>query len=199
MRILIDVDGVLADFVGGLCRELNAMGYRRRPEDFRHWCLNRTLPPGELGDADGVAKTWRFCLNLEWYEGAIAFVKALQSAGEVTAVTAPYAGSTYWMHERADWLTPVISPRDVVFTYGERKRDIRGDVLIEDHPGNASAWLNANPEGFAILIDRPWNQESAQEFQHHERMVRARSYKEALFHVQLRASVMQDSVSEAAK
>lgn len=179
-RILTDVDGVLADFIGGVCNELTRRGYGRTPEDFRHFELKASLPPDELRSAFQIMSEPGFCHSLDWYRGAQGFLAALSQFGEVHAVTAPLLNSPSWMHERMSWLSSNIDSERVHFVAGKYKHLIRGDVLIEDHPGNAREWLDANPGHTAILIDRPWNSPSANEFWPHRNMYRVRSYADAL-------------------
>lgn len=180
MIIHTDVDGVLADFVGGLCIELGARGFRRAPDDVRHWELAKSFSDEELRAAHEIMASPGFCHALEWYEGARDFLRALRGEGEVHAVTAPFRSSSSWMHERYGWLSSEVQGDRVHFVSGKYKHLLRGDVLVEDHPGTARAWCEVNESGVAILIDRPWNRPGADEFWPHSRMFRAQSYGEAL-------------------
>lgn len=180
MIVLTDCDGVIADFVGGLCRELALRGFVRTPEQIRHWDLRESLPPEEARAAHEIMAAPGFCHALEWYEGAREFLRAAHELAEVHAVTAPYRASPSWMHERLTWLSAAVVPERVHFVSGKHKHLVRGDVLIEDHPQTAYAWADAHPRGLAILIDRPWNSPQAKEFWPHSRMVRVRSFEEAL-------------------
>lgn len=180
MIIHTDVDGVLADFVGGLCKELALRGYSKAPEDITHWELAESFSPEEMRAALEIMSSPGFCHGLEWYEGARDFVRALEDQGQVHAVTAPVRSGCSWMHERLGWLSSVFPGDHVHFVSGKYKHLVRGDVLIEDHPANARAWVEAHPDGIAILIDRPWNSPQAKEFWPHVRMFRVRSFDEAL-------------------
>ncbi len=180
MIILTDIDGVLADFVGALCEELQARGFETTPEDVKHWDLAASLSSDEMRAALEVMTTPGFCHGLEWYEGARQFLAALGTLGEVHALTAPLRSASSWVPERLSWLARDLDGDRVHFVSGKHKHMMRGDVLIEDHPKNAIEWLDAHPRGIAILIDRPWNSPDAVEFWPHARMYRAKSYEGAL-------------------
>jgi 5'(3')-deoxyribonucleotidase len=114
-----------------------------------------------------------FVSGIGWVDGAADAVRLFRRWGhDVLCVTSPYSGSRTWMRERLEWLEPLFHHDDVLFVKGARKPLVRGDVLVEDHPAIACAWLEANPEGKAILVDRPWNSPDAAEWQPHDRMIR---------------------------
>ena len=179
--ILCDCDGVLADFVGALCAELTARGLPKTPADIRHWELALSLNADERSQVDSITVAPGFCAELAWYPGAYSFLHQLCAMGMVHVVTSPMVGSPTWMWERKCWFaSSALSSDRVHFVSGAHKRLVRGDILIEDNSTIAHAWLEANLDGFAILIDRPWNSPAAKESQPHPRMFRASSYENAL-------------------
>lgn len=180
MRILADCDGVFADFIGGVCAGLKAYGYNRTPDDIKHWALEASLPDEECRVTYQLMKEPGFCHRLEWYEGAREFMRQLVREGETHVVTAPFRDGSHWMNERIAWLASEMPGDRVHFVQGKWKHLLRGNVLVEDHPKTAHDWLLANPGGIALLIDRPWNQPSANEYQAHMSMYRVRSFEEAL-------------------
>lgn len=180
MIILSDVDGVFADLVEGLCVELRASGFDRTPEHFKHYDLAECLTAEEMRVVLTAMAAPGFCHAIEWYPGAREFLRELVKLGEVHAVTAPFDGSSTWASERRAWLSSEMPRKRVHAISGEYKHMLRGDVLLEDHPANACAWLDAHPTGLALLVDRPWNSPAAKEFWPHARMVRVRSFDEAL-------------------
>lgn len=180
MIILSDCDGVLADFVGGLCAELAVRGFDRKPESLTHWDLSLSLGPEELREAHQIMSSPGFCHALPWYDGARELVSRLAHVGEVHALTAPFRSGVTWMQERLSWLASAIPGDRVHFVSGKYKHLVRGHVLIEDHPETARAWCDWNPDGVAILVDRPWNRPGAAEWCAHRNMYRAESYARAL-------------------
>jgi 5'(3')-deoxyribonucleotidase len=151
MRLLLDVDGVLCDLVGQLCRLLP----HRHVSDFTAYQFEHVLTLDELETVRRAMTASGFCRDLPWHDGALDFVQRLRLIGEVVAVTRPYDESPTWTYERARWLRPHVP--DVVHT--DRKTLIPGDVLIEDSLENAVQWSCCHAAGLAIIIDRPWNQE----------------------------------------
>jgi 5'(3')-deoxyribonucleotidase len=88
------------------------------------------------------------------YPGAEAFVRELQSVGDVVAVTTPFAQSLTWAYDRTQWLKGIGIDKVVLV---DEKRVVRGDILIEDFVTNMPPWLAENPGGVGILLQRPWN------------------------------------------
>lgn len=181
MIILTDVDGVLVDFVGGVCSDLRKSGENVWPSHVKSWELSHTFSDRALGLFGSHSKRKGFCYELEWYKGALGFLAALRRLGDVHAVTAPLYTSEHWMAERMKSLGDMAFTHDHVhFTAGRFKHLVRGDVLIEDHPKTAADWCRVNKRGHAILIDRPWNQPIAKEYDKHPRVIRVCSYDQAV-------------------
>lgn len=152
-RILIDVDGVLADLVGALCGELRKHGHPRTEWDVTAYNFEDCLPLDEVALMREAMERPGFCASLPWYSGASVFATMLHDHGDVIAVTKPYPKGPTWAYERQHWLSDHISK--VIHT--GHKAYVSGDVLIEDCVANIVDWLKGNPQGRAILIDRPWN------------------------------------------
>lgn len=179
MLILLDVDGVVADFIGHLHQECGVKS------KVREWDLRASLTEDELAKVDAAGAQPGFCSAISWYPGAALFLYELMEVGSVFAVTAPWHSDT-WDSERRLWLKTHLPAWRVISCAGKAKSIVRGDVLIEDHPGTAAEWLRAHPEGYAVLMDRPWNQPESQTYRDaalgeaEGRLLRAHSYDEAL-------------------
>ncbi len=159
--VLVDVDGVLADFVGGVCARVNEtipkIVHQFKPTDFKEWDIGKLLP----SYWKGIVSKPGFCYNLEPYPDAKEGMKALLDSGaKIVVVTSPWHSET-WISERIEWLAlhMKISRQDVIFAEGKHKALIKGDFLIEDSLENAQAW-NRNQSGYAHLVNRPWNQDT---------------------------------------
>jgi 5'(3')-deoxyribonucleotidase len=162
VRILLDVDGVLADFPAAALRWLNgravgpgtltidqihehdilkAFQLEHLQDDFDQWCIDTEV-----------------CRHLPVYDGAQALVEGLRTIGEVVILTSPYAAVPHWQHARLAWLEEHfgIAKEDVVFA--KRKEFVGGDMLLDDKLRNIEAWSAAWPWGAAVVFDRPWNQ-----------------------------------------
>lgn len=174
MRILLDVDGVLADFVTPALKIINTITERDcttnawLPEDITQYDVIRAC---QLTAAQ--AKCWQaaisapgFCANLELYPGVLEALKVLRTIGEVVAVTTPFDNGTgqaapYWMVERYDWLLAHgFRAREIIFT--NDKSHIGGDVFVDDNAHHVDLWKyrQKNPAGAVArpyLHSRPWN------------------------------------------
>lgn len=182
-KILVDVDGVLADLHAAICRDLTWAGFVYMsgegwtvpwtPEHATHYEFERCFPPEECNAIHHIMANPGFCTSIPWYPAARTFVEALQTVGEVIAVTKPYPKGPQWAYERKAWLQPYI--KKVVHT--DHKELVGGDILIEDYPSNCITWLAHNPDGLAILLSRPWNQD----VQVGGNIVRAATYANAVW------------------
>lgn len=156
-QILLDCDGVLADFVGGLLARLKTAGEIDRAiteADITQWDIARALGIDwktinfYVGQATFVDK-------LEPYEGALCFVDALREIGDVTIATSPYGRAYHWIPQRLEWLREHFGfdAKDVC-VWGQKDR-IAGDILIDDSLENAKAFAATGRP--VSLLARPWN------------------------------------------
>jgi 5'(3')-deoxyribonucleotidase len=160
--------------------QLNARGFSRAPTDVKHWDLRESLSAEESRETLRIMGEPGFCHEIPSYAGARDFLSSLAAENEVHILTAPF-DSPSWIPERKAAMAAMSFPTDRVhFIPGKWKHIVSGDVLVEDHPGTAAMWLDHNPRGVALLIDRPWNQPSAKEWAGRARMYRVKSYQDAL-------------------
>lgn len=166
--ILLDVDGVIGDFVGMICSILNRRFATNYVEaDFNHWDLRETLAPAESKWLNEALQQEGIATVIDPYPRAKEFVEELQSIGTVLALTAPYRSSKTWPYERQQWLLkrfglPMLS------VPGEYKHLVQGDYLIEDKLMTADQWGAYRPG--AILLDRPWNLDTESKRQNYDRL-----------------------------
>lgn len=185
LDIVIDVDGTIADIVTGLEEAFRLRGVPV-PPDFRH--LLGTAAGGKL-----LPEPWRtlapmllaepgFAISIPWYEGAADFCQDLIRDGHnVMVLTAPYDSHT-WVAERFEWLRGIFDHNEVIFCPSDHKRRVRADVLVEDRADIVREWAIHHPKGLAILVDRPWNQDSLGLLPHlaPPNVTRVRTYAEIL-------------------
>jgi len=160
MRILVDVDGVVADTQEEWLRRYNFEWEDcLRQQDITAWDVHRFVKP-ECG-----LRIYDYLKQEDLYgsvkpvDGALEGVAALRRAGhEVVFVSAGFfPGKVQWLnthgflldlpHGREAWETA----RDVVLA--NNKTIIQGDVLVDDKYDNVAEFF----DGAAILFDRPWN------------------------------------------
>ena len=163
-RILIDVDGVLADFSSGallVCNKLANTSYT--VEDIKDFDIFKLPSLKEIED-----EAWRLMDHPGWartlkvYDGAKDAVKRLKEIGDVRIVTAAVFSGPTFCFDRAQWLEEHFGiVHDDIF-FGADKRCVWGDVFIDDKIENIHNWIGENGNlpntPIAILWDRPWNQ-----------------------------------------
>jgi 5'(3')-deoxyribonucleotidase len=158
MIVLMDMDGVLVDFVGGICR---AHG--------REWPYHDRKNLGEYDTAKviGMApeKFWRPCNRqefweqLEWTEDGTEILDAaekLLGPENVYLLTSPtisagaYAGKFAWVEQNLPHYK-----RRLLMGACKHLCALEGTVLVDDSDKNVEDFRRAGGE--AILVPRPWN------------------------------------------
>jgi len=177
MITLLDVDGVLADFHGGVLKLIKELfGYRLTIEDFKNWDYTSAL------ESEQQKETLRkeitrpgFLASLEPYPGAEEAVAKLQRLGEVICVTSPNHAVPTWIPERYWWLEYLfkIPPKEVILT--GKKHLIDGDIMVDDHPDNVHSWKCRHPRKKGLLWDRPYSKKA--------NLPRVRSWDELIIRV----------------
>ncbi|MGB1016084.1 MAG: 5' nucleotidase, NT5C type [Nannocystaceae bacterium] len=159
--VLLDVDGVVADFTAQILRLTHSLFDRRfTPEDVTEWDYKSAL-----GLSD---KEWRlvstiigskdFAFELPVYPGAISGVQDLAKVADIYFVTSDWRTSPTWVYDRNRWLELRFGRelgKQVIHT--SHKHLVRGDVFVDDKPSNVAAWASAWPSGIPVLWKRPYN------------------------------------------
>jgi len=157
-RVLLDVDGVTADFLTATLDTLVQLGGPRVPPEAIHtWDIFGSLPREW---EDRIVAEWHkpnWCSSVPIYPGAREAVLRLRDIAEVVFVTTAMHGAPHWMWERDVWLRTHLNAggRDIIFATA--KHVVSGDVLVDDKASNVAEWHKHNPRGTAILWDRPYN------------------------------------------
>lgn len=171
MRIVVDMDEVLCQFVGKVLKRWNAInGTKFSREDITAWRMENILGNDILGrTAEGLIDEWMsepgFYEDLEPVEGAIDGLQKLMDDGHdiVICTSVPevaihaYDGKRKWMRRNF----PRWSMKN--FIACSRKGLIAGDVFIDDGPHNIRDWCAAGKRG-AFVMDAPWNKDLGYEF-----------------------------------
>lgn len=163
-EILLDIDGVFADFVSPTLPVISEMvGRPLTLDDVTHHKMEELF--GLNADQRiALYRRWGergFCTSLASYAGAGHAVAELSKLGDVYALTQPLPAfiSETWSAERERWLGKVLGiiPNRIISTGAKHMVD--GDILVEDNLGNLRAWMERHPHGIGILFDRPYNQD----------------------------------------
>lgn len=164
-RIFLDVDGVLADWVGGVCNlfDLDQADLEAQWKA-DEWGIDSVL--GNLGVTD--VEMWAaidkagadFWASLEPLPWAHSLYELCNTYAPTTILTSPSqhpssaAGKMAWLEDNLgpNFETPF---RD--FLIGSVKHTVArpGVMLIDDRPSTIEAFRNAGGEG--LLFPRPWN------------------------------------------
>jgi len=155
IRILIDVDGVICDFVTAYLDSYKELG-GIVPGDFvwDGWAAMEKLPNYDTLN-EHVWEDPELFLRPLPYPGAIDALKALNKKHDVRIVTAVphihvYARSL-WFAENAPFIH---RKNQIIFT--NDKSLVRGDIFVDDYLPHVYAWMKVNVHT-GVIIDRLWN------------------------------------------
>ena len=145
--IIMDVDGVVCDFVGGLM-DYNPSRKLAGVDSITEYRI-------EFSKAEIAAcADYKFWRNLPTYPDADP--KAFEGAGHTLVwCTKPWDSCIGWAHARTSWLRKNFQAEEIICTAAKHR--VKGDVLIEDSYENLVRWKEHFPEGRALLYMRPWN------------------------------------------
>lgn len=159
MTVALDVDGVVADFIGAIAGFLSSAAGMRVDEStfsstdvfscLRHPTLNvKELLLEEMSRPGFVSE-------MKPYDGAIDGFKRLSELADVFFVTDPFKDSQTWGHERTLWLMRTFDvSRDSVVLASDKSR-VAGDILIDDSPSNVRQWTKTGRN--SLLWSRNYN------------------------------------------
>ena len=137
MIILVDMDGVLADYNGGIEKELKRRGmWAPAEEQFKNFYYADNCLQEYGAVIETIQRQKGFTFDLEPIQGGKeALEKMVELGHEVRICTAPFGDYQITMPEKLawaehkigkDWARRIILARD--------KTLVRGDVLIDDKP-----------------------------------------------------------------
>jgi len=159
MRILVDMDGVVADSLPTWLQEYNLLADgsdHLKVSDIKSYVFEKFARfPKLLYATLEIAQVFKRSLPMP---GALEAVHFLRSQGhEIHFVTYNHAAVPSGFNQKLDWLQHygLGGPDDVTFQRDKSHTD--GDILVEDNPDNVAAWLSRHPEGRAVLILHGYN------------------------------------------
>lgn len=161
MRVIVDMDEVLANFVSHVLGRWNMTNMTKfTREDINSWQMEETLGPGSYRVIENWISRPGFFENLDPMPGAVEGFKKLMDMGhEIVICTslAPeisngYDGKRRWMHRH--W--PTFNLNNFICT--SKKHMLKADVLIDDASHYLKAWREAgNVQG--VIMDARWNRD----------------------------------------
>lgn len=175
MEILLDVDGVLADYVGNLCFR---HWPNRNPQEFKTWDLTDHLNAEEREVWARTRVSEGFCRDIPWYREGRRFLYELRArTDQVTILTARDTRAPHWVGERDVWLMfEGVQHDQIIYCPTGKKHIVSGDMLIEDNVDTCNRWAQRHPACRALLLNRPWNTQYATE----PNVQRCASYEDVL-------------------
>jgi len=159
MTVLVDMDGVLCDFVTSFLAAYHRAGGIGAPSQPIRWGFVDELP-----DKVAVADAWRdrhLWLDEHPYTGALSGLMTLHHSCAVYVVTdaGPHPeiaipAKLEWLAVHAPWF-----PAARRFISIPQRDLLRADVLVDDYATNAHSWLAANGNGARAFVPRrSWNE-----------------------------------------
>lgn len=161
MRILVDLDGVLADWGKAYGESLDAYGEEAalipRHADQRSFNLNEGRTEREKEIIAAVMVEEGFYARLQPIPGAKQALKAAVKAGhDVRIVTSPWVSNPTCASDKLNWIVQHYGSHwgsRVVITTD--KTLVRGDILIDDKPEVTGSM---EPYWTHVIFDQPYNQ-----------------------------------------
>lgn len=157
LRILVDCDGVLSDFVQ-LCLDYAVLhhGLRFQRSAIDQWDCMAALgfPKSEwkvFGERIGPLE---MCRKMPVMQGAADFYAKLLRLGEVKVATTPFNAA--WLTQRAEWLEEFGVPLDRQIHIHDKQDLACGmseegwEILIDDKVENCVAFVKAGGRAFCI-------------------------------------------------
>jgi 5'(3')-deoxyribonucleotidase len=162
-RVLLDCDGILANFVESyLDIVTHVTGRRYSLEDVTRFDICGSLGLSHTESViikKALSEQRGFCLALKVYPGAKDGVARLRELADVYIVTSPWNSSQTWMHEREQWLREHFGIPHSHIIHTSAKYVCRGDVFVDDKVDAVAKWQAEHPSALAVVWDTPHNQD----------------------------------------
>jgi len=157
--ILVDQDGVLADYQGKLLEIL------KREHPHKQWLpltaltehdIEKNYPPEYADILEEIVLRKGFYLSLEPIAGGKEALEHLLALGhDVRICTAPKREHTFCVPEKLAWIDRYLGRKWTERTIITRDKTlIHGDILIDDKPGITGV---CQPSWEQIFYDQPYN------------------------------------------
>lgn len=143
-RLILDCDGVLADFVGHMLTELRARGLVV-PDEVDDYDFLRGFGENIGAVARDLLKDPNHWMSIPPYERVQDFVEKIRSAGfDIVVATSPWLSCHTWETVRRAWLKRYFDLHHKHVIVGSRKELLRADCFIDDRIEAVISWAEEN-------------------------------------------------------
>lgn len=155
MRVLLDIDGVIADFTGKLLEMYNHMTNEKvKISDIKSFRVFKWVK--DPNTINRIIESPGFVMGLSPLPGAIDGVKEILDRGHEVVFVSNGTNCPTSGHEKRNWLKyhfrNVWKKPPLVLTY--HKHFVSGDCLVDDNPKNLN---NLSPSTAPLLWHQPYN------------------------------------------
>jgi len=163
---LIDVDGVVADFLGTLLVDIRS---EVKVDGITKWNFMEFLSDSEKHAAMAYLDDADWWTTLRMKDGALWGLRVLHQDYNVKFVTSPWYkrepnGAKVilkgWAWARTKWLSDLFDVDVKNITITDNKQDVRGDYFLDDKKEHVARWQAMNMTKRARLFDAPYNQDA---------------------------------------
>lgn len=151
IRLLIDMDEVICDFLGELFRRYNRLtGKALRLDQLKQYDLTPFV--GRLGEK--IYFSPGFFAQLQPFPYALDVLRQLQQEGHHLIVATDARGNSQMAADKKSWVRrhlPFLPPQN--FVVCSHKYRIKADLLFDDSP-----FILNRFNGIKVVMDRPYNQ-----------------------------------------
>ncbi len=142
--LLLDVDGVLADFFTPAAQIIfDVAGMKLTPDTIPSWDFFELVPKKFHEECWLRMGHPGWCSALQPYEGAQEVIRRLSSKCHIYYVTAPL-NAPLWSSERTSWLQYHFEATRDQILIGSAKHLVRGHFFVDDRHSNVSEWVKAS-------------------------------------------------------
>lgn len=162
MIVLVDQDGVLADFEQAFFQVWSAAGHpwpAIPPAARRSFYVRDDYPLAARPQVEAIYTAPGFYRGLPPVAGAVAALQRMLALGiDVRICTSPLGAYRHCVLEKYEWVDEHLGPDFVArMVVTKDKTIVRGDVLIDDKPTIEGACV---PEWTHLVFDQPYNREA---------------------------------------
>lgn len=155
LPVLLDVDGVLADFMTALIQVTDCEVSRDDITDWDVFAIFEKFGKKEAAlEACADPQFWR---TLPLIAGAQVAVEKLRRKHRVMFLTSPWDQCNEWGASRYRWLREHFDAGIEDVAIARDKQFHMGLCLVDDRPYNINNWAKQNRDRPAFLFDAPYN------------------------------------------